>query len=568
MTSTNEVLGYWSFLVGVSLGLLGLVTYFATDAATTGRGIGYAVAALAPAFLMTGAVLRFPLRRMATYLVGVGAAITLLAVAWFVLIFPSGWSTSTGHTGVILTYITGLGIIGIAGSVVPLATDPQKAAAELAGAAAEADAADANRDANERHEKAEAAAAERESELRSELSELKRENAKLRASRADDANQDATEQHEKAEAAAAERESALRSELSELKHENAELRASKADEVDLERTITDLERGITDTEAERVDLAAEIQALRTSQAQFELYEDTAGEHRWRLRHRNGNLIADSGEGYTQRHNAQKGMQSVRRNALGATTLFIESEAELPETTEGLVIPAETESQAEFELYEDTAGEYRWRLRHENGNIIAGCGEGYASRNGAKTAIERVRRYVGPADYLHPDPTAIEVYRDVAGGWRWRLVHRNGNVLASSGEGYASRSGVRRVIDSLREDIGDAEIEVYEDESGGFRWRLAGGDTRIKADSSGYESHDGATDAVERLRRFLPEADLIDIGRAAFEVYEDTAGEYRWRLRHRNGNILADGREGYSDRSGAWRGIESVKRNAPNAGLTS
>lgn len=35
---------------------------------------------------------------------------------------------------------------------------------------------------------------------------------------------------------------------------------------------------------------------------------------------------------------------------------------------------------------------------------------------------------------------------------------------------------------------------------------------------------------------------------------------------RNGNILADSGEGYSDRSGAWEAIEGVKRNAPNAGL--
>jgi uncharacterized protein len=30
----------------------------------------------------------------------------------------------------------------------------------------------------------------------------------------------------------------------------------------------------------------------------------------------------------------------------------------------------------FELYRDAAGEYRWRLRHENGNVIADSGEGY------------------------------------------------------------------------------------------------------------------------------------------------------------------------------------------------
>jgi uncharacterized protein YegP (UPF0339 family) len=56
------------------------------------------------------------------------------------------------------------------------------------------------------------------------------------------------------------------------------------------------------------------------------------------------------------------------------------------------------------------------------------------------------------------------------------------------------------------------------------------------------------------------------GVARFETYEDSAGEYRWRLRHQNGNILADSGEGYADRTTAYDGIESGKRNASNADL--
>lgn len=50
---------------------------------------------------------------------------------------------------------------------------------------------------------------------------------------------------------------------------------------------------------------------------FEVFRDSAGEWRWRLVHRNGNVIAASGEGYTRRHNAEKGMRSVMKNAPGA-----------------------------------------------------------------------------------------------------------------------------------------------------------------------------------------------------------------------------------------------------------
>ena len=52
--------------------------------------------------------------------------------------------------------------------------------------------------------------------------------------------------------------------------------------------------------------------------------------------------------------------------------------------------------------------------------------------------------------------------------------------------------------------------------------------------------------------------------ATFELYQDEAGEWRWRLRHENGNIIADSGEGYTAKAGAVNGIESVKENAPAA----
>ncbi|MUV60114.1 amphi-Trp domain-containing protein [Halobacterium sp. CBA1126] len=62
-----------------------------------------------------------------------------------------------------------------------------------------------------------------------------------------------------------------------------------------------------------VGAAAPVESL----ARFEVFRDRAEEYRWRLRHRNGNVIATSGEGYTRRHNAWKGLRSVMRNAPGA-----------------------------------------------------------------------------------------------------------------------------------------------------------------------------------------------------------------------------------------------------------
>ena len=49
----------------------------------------------------------------------------------------------------------------------------------------------------------------------------------------------------------------------------------------------------------------------------------------------------------------------------------------------------------------------------------------------------------------------------------------------------------------------------------------------------------------------------------FEVYTDKAGEFRFRLKARNGQIVAVS-EGYKKKPSCLNGIESVKKNAPDA----
>lgn len=55
-----------------------------------------------------------------------------------------------------------------------------------------------------------------------------------------------------------------------------------------------------------------------------------------------------------------------------------------------------------------------------------------------------------------------------------------------------------------------------------------------------------------------------MSKAHFELYADAEGKYRWRLVHDNGNILADSGEGYASKQKAKQGIESLKRNVPDA----
>lgn len=54
--------------------------------------------------------------------------------------------------------------------------------------------------------------------------------------------------------------------------------------------------------------------------------------------------------------------------------------------------------------------------------------------------------------------------------------------------------------------------------------------------------------------------------AKFEVYKDRGGEYRFRLKAGNGEIIAVS-ESYKAKASALNGIDSVKRNAATAAAT-
>ena len=84
-TNANEAIGYWTFVLGILTGLLGIVlAMLSSSPGELIRGAGIALASLGLLMLMIGPILRLPLERRATLLSYVGAAISLLAIMWFV----------------------------------------------------------------------------------------------------------------------------------------------------------------------------------------------------------------------------------------------------------------------------------------------------------------------------------------------------------------------------------------------------------------------------------------------------------------------------------------------------
>jgi uncharacterized protein YegP (UPF0339 family) len=50
----------------------------------------------------------------------------------------------------------------------------------------------------------------------------------------------------------------------------------------------------------------------------------------------------------------------------------------------------------FEVYADSGGNYRWRLKAANGQTVAASGESFASKANAREAAENVKANAGGA----------------------------------------------------------------------------------------------------------------------------------------------------------------------------
>lgn len=56
---------------------------------------------------------------------------------------------------------------------------------------------------------------------------------------------------------------------------------------------------------------------------------------------------------------------------------------------------------------------------------------------------------------------FNIYQDQAGQYRWRLVAENGRIVADSSEGYVSKSNVKRIIETIKQDVAVASVAWHE-----------------------------------------------------------------------------------------------------------
>ena len=110
-------------------------------------------------------------------------------------------------------------------------------------------------------------------------------------------------------------------------------------------------------------------------AKYQVYRDVAKKYRFRLRAANNKIVAVS-EAYESKASCMNGVKSVQKNCSSHV--------------EDQTIEMKKLSNPKYELFLDTASEYRFNLKAANGEIIA-ASEGYESKDGALNGIDAVQR---------------------------------------------------------------------------------------------------------------------------------------------------------------------------------
>lgn len=109
---------------------------------------------------------------------------------------------------------------------------------------------------------------------------------------------------------------------------------------------------------------------------------------------------------------------------------------------------------------------------------------------------------------------------------------------------------------------------------GVKFDLKAGNGEVIATSEVYSSEAACRKGVASVQKNAPIAAVENQTAEGysvekhpkFEVYADKAGEFRFRLKAANGQVIAVS-EGYTAMSGCLNGIESVKKNAADAEVT-
>lgn len=104
---------------------------------------------------------------------------------------------------------------------------------------------------------------------------------------------------------------------------------------------------------------------------------------------------------------------------------------------------------------------------------------------------------------------FEIFTDKSGDFRFRLKSGNGQIVLSS-QGYSSRASAVKGIESVQKNAGTAErFEKTETSSGKFRFNLKSGNHQVVGTSQSYESASSRDNGIEAVGRAADGAKVVD-----------------------------------------------------------
>lgn len=101
-----------------------------------------------------------------------------------------------------------------------------------------------------------------------------------------------------------------------------------------------------------------------------------------------------------------------------------------------------------------------------------------------------------------------------------------------------------------------KFEIYADKAGEFRFRLKAGNGQTILASEGYSAKSGCTNGIASVKSNASDD-------ARYERKETASGKFMFNLKATNGQVIGTS-ESYESASARDNGIESVKKNAPDA----
>lgn len=101
-----------------------------------------------------------------------------------------------------------------------------------------------------------------------------------------------------------------------------------------------------------------------------------------------------------------------------------------------------------------------------------------------------------------------------------------------------------------------KFEIYNDKAGEFRFRLKASNGQTILASEGYKTKASCDNGVESVKKNAPNDNN-------YERKETAAGKFMFNLKASNGQVIGTS-ESYETLASRENGIESVKKNAPDA----